>query len=92
MDLPTNYFMTYNINYIYDHKKFTKGIVVFKIILTAVVIGFSVLQGKGKGFILDKSFLLKLDSLYLLTNNAPKRHLCLFTGYICADCPLKKTS
>ena len=43
MDLPTNYFITYNINYISNHKKFAKGVVVFKIALTVAAIGFSVL-------------------------------------------------
>ena len=43
MDLLTNYFITYNINYIYDHKKFIKGVVVFKIALTIVAIDSSVL-------------------------------------------------
>ena len=43
MDLPTNYFMTYNINYIYDHKKFAKGVAVFEIALTAAAVGSSVL-------------------------------------------------
>ena len=43
MDLPTNYFITYDINYISDHKKFAKGIVVFKITLTIAATGFSIL-------------------------------------------------
>ena len=90
MDLPTNHFMTYNINYVYDHKKFVKNIMVFKITLTATAIGFSILQGKGKGFIFDKPLFLKLGSLYFLANNAPKYHLCQFTSYIYADCPFKK--
>ena len=92
MDLPINHFITYNINYIYDHKKFVKGVVVFKIALTVTVISSSVLQGKGKGFALDKPLFLKLGSLYLLANDVPKCYLCLSTGYICADYPLKKAS
>ena len=43
MDLPTNYFMTYNINYVYDYKKFIKGVVVFEIVLTVAAIGSNVL-------------------------------------------------
>jgi len=43
MDLPTNYFITRDINYIYNYKKFAKGIMVFKITLIIVFIGFSVL-------------------------------------------------
>ena len=43
MDLPTNYFITYNINYISNHKKFIKGVIVFKIALTAVAADFSIL-------------------------------------------------
>ena len=43
MDLPTNYFITCNINYVYNHKKFAKGIVVFKIALTIAAAGFSIL-------------------------------------------------
>jgi len=43
MDLPTNYFITCNVNYIYNYKKFTKDIVVFKIALTVAAIGSSVL-------------------------------------------------
>ena len=43
MDLPTNYFMTYNINYIYNYKKFTKGIMVFKIALTTAAVGSGIL-------------------------------------------------
>ena len=84
--------MTYDINYVYNHKKFVKGIVVFKIALTVTVISSSVLQGKGKGFALDKPLFLKLGSLYLLANDAPKCHLYLSTSYIHANCPLKKAS
>ena len=43
MDLPINHFMTYNVNYIYNHKKFIKGVVVFEIALTVVVVGFDIL-------------------------------------------------
>jgi len=42
MDLPTNYFITRDVNYVYNYKKFTKGVIVFKIALTIVSIGFSV--------------------------------------------------
>ena len=92
MDLPINYFMTYDVNYIYDHKKFIKGVVVFKITLTTVAIGFGILQSKGKGFAFNEPLFLKLSSLYLLANDIPKCHLCLSTGYIYANYPLKKTS
>ena len=34
--------MTRDINYIYNHKKFAKGVVVFKITLTAAAAGSSV--------------------------------------------------
>ena len=43
MDLPINYFITRDINYVYDHKKFTKGVVVFEIALTVAAAGSSVL-------------------------------------------------
>ena len=43
MDLLTDYFITCDVNYVYNHKKFAKGIVVFEITLTVVAIGFSVL-------------------------------------------------
>ena len=43
MDLPTNYFITRDVNYIYNHKKFAKGVIVFKITLTIVAVGSSVL-------------------------------------------------
>jgi len=43
MDLPTNYFITRDVNYVCDYKKFVKGVVVFKIALTIVAVGFSVL-------------------------------------------------
>ena len=92
MDLPTNHFITYDVNYVCDHKKFAKGVVVFKITLTAVAINFNILQGKGKGLVLNKPLFLKLGSLYLLANDAPKCHLYLFTGYIYTNCPFKKTS
>jgi len=90
MDLPTNYFITRDVNYVYDYKKFIKGVVVFKIVLTVVVIGFSVSQSNGKGFILNKPFFLEFSSLYFLVNNILKYYLCLLTGYICADYPFKK--
>ena len=35
--------MTYNVNYIYNHKKFAKGVMVFKIALTMVAVGSGVL-------------------------------------------------
>jgi len=43
MDLPTNYFITRDVNYIYNHKKFAKGVVVFKIALTMAAMGSGVL-------------------------------------------------
>jgi len=43
MDLPTNYFITYDVNYICDHKKFAKGVIVFKIALTIAATGSSIL-------------------------------------------------
>ena len=43
MDLPTNYFITCDINYVRDYKKFAKGVVVFKIALTVAAAGFSIL-------------------------------------------------
>ena len=43
MDLPTNYFITCDVNYVYDHKKFAKGVVVFEIASTIVAAGFGVL-------------------------------------------------
>ena len=43
MDLPTNYFITCNVNYVYNYKKFAKGVVVFKIASTVVAMGSSVL-------------------------------------------------
>ena len=43
MDLPTNYFITCNINYVYNHKKFAKGIMVFKIALIIAAVDFGVL-------------------------------------------------
>ena len=43
MDLPTNYFMTCDVNYINNYKKFIKGVVVFKITLTVAAAGSSVL-------------------------------------------------
>jgi len=42
MDLPTNYFITYDVNYVRNHKKFAKGVIVFKIALAIVTIGSSV--------------------------------------------------
>jgi len=39
MDLPINYFITRDVNYIYNYKKFAKGVVVFKIALTIAIIG-----------------------------------------------------
>ncbi len=91
MDLPINYFMTYNINYIYNYKKFIKGVMVFEITSTAATINFNILQGKGKGFTLNKPLFLKLNNLYLLANDTPKCYFCLSTGYIYTNCPLKKT-
>ena len=84
--------MTRNINYICDYKKFAKGVMVFKIALTAAAVGSSVLQGKGKGPTLNEPLLLELGSLYLSANDALKCHLYLSTGHIRADCPLKKAS
>jgi hypothetical protein len=43
MDLPTNYFITRDVNYVRNHKKFAKGVVVFKIALTVAAAGSSVL-------------------------------------------------
>ena len=43
MDLPTNYFITHDVNYIYNYKKFTKSVVVFKIALTVIAAGSGVL-------------------------------------------------
>ena len=43
MDLPTNYFMTCDVNYICDHKKFAKSVMVFEIALTVAAAGSSVL-------------------------------------------------
>ena len=43
MDLPTNYFITHNVNYVYNYKKFAKGVIVFKIALTIVAMGSSIL-------------------------------------------------
>ena len=43
MDLPINHFITCDINYINDHKKFAKGVVVFKIALTIAAADFGVL-------------------------------------------------
>ena len=43
MDLFINYFMTYDINYVHDHKKFIKGVMVFKIALTIAAAGSGVL-------------------------------------------------
>jgi len=90
MDLFINYFITYNINYICDHKKFIKGIVIFKIALTVAAISFNISQSNSKGPTLDEPFLLKLSSLYLLINNALKCHLCLFTSHIYVNNPFKK--
>ena len=90
MDLPINYFITRDVNYISDYKKFAKGVVVFEIASTIAAAGSSISQGNGKGFTLDKPLLLELSSLYLSANNALKCYFCLFTGYIHADYPLKK--
>ena len=90
MDLPTNYFITCDVNYVYNHKKVVKSVVVFEIALTVAAMGFNVLQSNSKGFALNKSLFLKLDSLYLLANDISKCHLCLSTGHMCADCPFKK--
>ena len=92
MDLLTNYFITYNINYVYNYKKFTKGVVVFKIALTIAAIGSSISQGKSKGPMFNKPLFLELSNLYLLANNALKCYLCLSTGHIRANYPLKKAS
>ena len=43
MDLPINHFITCDVNYIYDYKKFTKGVVVFEIVLIVIAAGSSVL-------------------------------------------------
>ena len=43
MDLLTNYFITCDINYVYNYKKFAKGVMVFKIALTIVAVGSSIL-------------------------------------------------
>jgi len=43
MDLPTNYFITRNVNYVRNYKKFVKGVIVFKITLTIAAIGSNVL-------------------------------------------------
>ena len=43
MDLLTNYFIICDINYVYNHKKFIKGVVVFKIALTVAAAGSSIL-------------------------------------------------
>ena len=91
MDLLTDYFITCDVNYVCDYKKFAKGVVVFEITLTVAAISSNVLQGNGKGSVLNKPLLLKLGSLYLLANDALKYYLCLFTGYIYTNCPLKKT-
>jgi len=42
MDLPTNHFITRDVNYICNYKKFAKGVVVFKIALIIAIIGFSI--------------------------------------------------
>ena len=42
MDLPINHFMTRDINYIYNYKKFAKGVMVFEITLTAAAAGSSI--------------------------------------------------
>jgi len=90
MDLPTNYFITCNINHVYNHKKFAKNVMIFKIILTVVAIGFNISQSNGKGPMLNKSPFLKLGNLYLLANNALKYYFYLLTGYIYTNCPLKE--
>ena len=43
MDLLINYFITCDVNYIYNYKKFTKGVMVFKIVLIIAAIDSSVL-------------------------------------------------
>jgi hypothetical protein len=43
MDLPTNYFIICDVNYVCNHKKFTKGVVVFEIALTVAATGSGVL-------------------------------------------------
>jgi cellular nucleic acid-binding protein len=92
MDLPTDHFITYDVNYVRDHKKFAKGVVVFEIASTVAAAGSDVSQGNGKGPALDKPLLLEFGSLYLSANDAPKCHLCQSTGHMRADCPLKKAS
>ena len=90
MDLPINHFIICNINYIYDHKKFAKGVIVFKIASIMAAIGFGVSQSNGKGFALNKPvFFFKFGNLYLLANNAPKCHFCLSTSHMRANCPFK---
>ena len=90
MDLSTNYFIIYDVNYIYNHKKFAKGVVVFEIASTVVAAGSSVSQGNSKGLAFDESLLLKFGSLYLSANDALKCYLCLSTSYMHANYPLKK--
>ena len=65
---------------------------VFEIALTVTATDFSISQGNGKSFVLNKPLLLKLGSLYFSANNALKCYLCLSTGYICADYSLKKAT
>ena len=43
MDLPTNYFIIRDVNYIYNYKKFAKGVIVFKIALIVAAMGSGVL-------------------------------------------------
>jgi len=90
MDLLINYFIIYDNNYVYNHKKFAKGVIVFEITLTVAAVGSNVLQGKGKGPVFDEPLFLKLSSLYFLANDTLKCYLCLFISYICANCPFKK--
>ena len=43
MDLPINHFITRDVNYVYNYKKFIKGIIVFKIALTVAAIDSNIL-------------------------------------------------
>ena len=65
---------------------------VFEIALTIAAAGSSISQGNGKGPTLDKPLLLELSSLYILVNDTLKYYLCLSTGYIRTDYPLKEAS
>ena len=43
MDLPTNYFITRDVNYVCNYKNFTKGVMVFKIALIVAAVGSNIL-------------------------------------------------